>query len=90
MAIINSFFLSRSKWLKYIYRKKYRELQNGMRDWHKIGLKHTKTVLDSVETAERTGKDLDENIGILCFSIMQTFMKLILTSGVFDGQYYRI
>ena len=83
VALTNSFFLSRSKFLKYIYRKKYRELKDGMRDWHNIGLKHTKTVLDSVDIAEKTGKELDENLGILCFFNTQTFKKLIFKSRAF-------
>ena len=68
VALTNSMFLSRSKWMKYAYRKKYNDFKDGMREWYKIGLKHTKTVLDLIEAAEKSGKVLEENIGILFFS----------------------
>ena len=68
IALTSSFKLSRANWLKYVYRKTYKDLQDGMRNWHQIGLKHMKKVVDSLKTAEETGNDLDEHIGILCFS----------------------
>ena len=57
--------------MKYIYRKKYKELKDGMKDWYKIGLKHTKKVMDLVKTAEKSGTDLDEHLGIPCVSNQQ-------------------
>ena len=70
--------LSRSKWMKYIYRKKYNDLKDGVRNWYKIGMKHTKTVVDLVEAAGKTGKALDENIGILLFFSIQAVKNLPL------------
>ena len=68
VVLTNSMLLSRSTWMKYFYWKKYKELKEGMRDWYKIGLKHTKTVMDLVRTAEKLGKDLDERFGIMFLS----------------------
>ena len=65
MVLGNSMHLSRSKWMKYIDRKAYNGLQQGMKDWYTIGMKHTEKVMELVKDAEKTGKSLDENIGTI-------------------------
>ena len=64
-VLSNSIFLSRSKWMKYIFPKKYKELKEGMRDWYNIGVKHINKVAELVKAADKSGKELDEHIGIL-------------------------
>ena len=66
VVLSNSLHLSFSPWMKYVNRKAYTELRAGMKDWYSIGMKHTKTVMDRVKSAEEKGKSLDENIGNFC------------------------
>ena len=56
--------LSRSKWMKYINRKAYTELKHGMKNCYSIGVQQIKNMMDLVKTAEESGKDLDDSIGI--------------------------
>jgi len=74
----NSMHLSRSKWMKYIDRKAYTGLQQGMKDWYTVGMKHSKTVMDLVEDAEKTGKSLDENIAnsLICYLMFTKNMDI--------------
>ena len=68
VVLTNSLVLSRSKWMKYISWKKYRDFKEGMKNWYISGTKHTKQVIDLVKSADKTGKDLDQNLGIFSFS----------------------
>ena len=67
VVLSNSMKLSLSPWMKYFTRNAYTELRQGMKDWYTIGMKHTKTVMDLVKNAEKTGNSLDENIGNFCY-----------------------
>ena len=77
VVLTNTMALSRSSWMKYISRKKYRDFKEGMKNWYMIGTKHTKQVMDLVRSADNAGKELDENLGILSISY-------ILQSLTFD------
>ena len=73
IVLTNAIFLSRAKWLKYIFWKAYADLNKGMKDWHAIGMKNTKKVMEQVKNAEEMGKTLEDSIGILfsfCFTLM--------------------
>ena len=68
MVLTYSVSLSRLKWMKFLSWKKLRDFKEGMKNWHSIGTKHTKQVMNLVKAAETAGKELDEDIGSLIFS----------------------
>ena len=66
IVLTNAIFLSRAKWLKYIFWKTHADLNKGMKDWHTTGMKNTEKVMELVKNAEETGTTLDDSIGIFC------------------------
>jgi len=72
IVLTNAIFLSRAKWLKYIFWKAYADLNKGMKDWHAIGMKNTKKVMEQVKNAEEMGKTLEDSIAnsLTCYLIL--------------------
>ena len=64
VVLTNSMFLSKTKWLKYIYRSKYKEFKDGFAAWYGIGFNRTKSLMEHVKKASEAGQDLDENMGM--------------------------
>ena len=67
VALTYSVALTRSKWMKYVSWKKLRDFKEGMKNWYMIGTKHAEQVMDLVTSAEKSGKELDEDLGIFSF-----------------------
>ena len=68
VVVRNSLLLSQAKWLRHINRKAYADFRQGLQEGWTVARKRAQTVVDLVRNAQKMGKPLDDDIGIVLVS----------------------